>query len=84
MSQAVFSGGNASPATVMYLSEGSGPVGFQRSKGSSSPSVGCEGWYGVRSEDAQASPVPSTLGKDAGEAIPPPWVEGKLRDSSGQ
>ena len=71
------SGGRATPATVVSVNEGSGPVEFEGSGVSSSPSVGREGSACVLNEDAQESPVPSTRGTENGEAIPPPVLSGR-------
>ena len=71
------SGGRATPATVVSVKEGSGPVEFEGSGVSSSPSVGREGSDRVLNEDTQESPVPSTRGTETGEAIPPPVLGGR-------
>ena len=56
------SGGRITPATVVPVSEGSGPAEFEGSGISSSPSVGREDSDRVLNEDVQESPVPSTRG----------------------
>ena len=71
------SGGNATPATVVSVNEGSGPAEFEGSGVPSSPSVGREGSDRVLNEDAQESQVPSTRGTETGEATPPPVLDGR-------
>ena len=71
------SGGRATPASVVSVKEGSGPVEFEGSGVSSRPSVGREGSDRVLIEDTQESPVPSTRGTETGEAIPPPVLGGR-------
>ena len=73
----MFSGGRATPATVVSVNEGSGHAEFEGSGVSSSPSVSREGSGRVLNEDAQESPVPSTRGTEIGEAIPPPVLGGR-------
>ena len=71
------SGGRVTPVTVVSVNEGYGPVEFEGSRVSSSPSVGCEGSDRVLNEDAQESPVPSTRGTETGKAIPPLVLGGR-------
>ena len=58
------SGGRTKPATVVPVSDGSGPAEFEGLGVSSSPSVGREGSDRVLNEDVQESPVPSTRGTE--------------------
>ena len=76
LSTADVSGGRTTPATVVPVSEGSGPAEFEGSGVSSSPSVGREGSDRVLNEDVQESPVPSTRGTETSEAILPPVLGG--------
>ena len=70
-------GGRATHAAFPSVYEGPGPVEFEGSGVSSSPSVGHEGLNYVSNEHAQESPVPSTRGANTGKAIPPPVLSGR-------
>ena len=71
------SGGRTTPATIIPVSEETGPAEFQGSGVSSSPSVGREGSDRVLHEDAQESPVSSTRETETTEAVPPPVLGGR-------
>ena len=71
------SGRRTTPATIIPVSEETGPAEFQGSGVSSSPSVGREGSDRVLNEDAQESPVSSTRETETTEAVPPPVLGGR-------